>query len=252
MSAGNSVFVNEYFKKNDWVELYNPTDHDIDLAGMYLSDDVSMPQKYRIPSATEDLSTILPANGYRVVWCDKQEAQTQLHASFKLDNADGQLVMLTASDNSWADTLAYCAHDGMQSVGRYPDGSDSVYLFYRPTIGAPNHAGYYAEPIHVAPLLPGGDPSAIQLAASPHSQSHDGGLGLALRGHSLHISDETHGSAILCVYNLQGQQVMLTNLDLSQGSASVSLLVLSPGSYIATLSAPDSRQCRVKVVTSSR
>ena len=252
VSAGNSVFVNEYFKKNDWVELYNPTDHDIDLAGMYLSDDVSMPQKYRIPLATEDLSTILPANGYRVVWCDKQEAQTQLHASFKLDNADGQLVMLTASDNSWADTLAYCAHDGMQSVGRYPDGSDSVYLFYRPTIGAPNHAGYYAERIHVVPLLPGGDPSAIQLAASPQSQSHDGGLGLALRGHSLHISDETHGSATLCVYNLQGQQVMLTNLDLSQGSASVSLLVLSPGPYIATLSAPDSRQCRVKVVTSFR
>ena len=252
VSAGNSVFVNEYFKKNDWIELYNPTDHDIDLAGMYLSDDASQPQKYRIPSSTETLSTILPANGFRVVWCDKLDGQTQLHTSFKLDNEDGQLVMLTSSDHSWADTLAYCAHDGMQSVGRYPDGSRNVYLFYRPTIAAPNHAGYYAEPVHVSPILPGDDPSAIQLAAVPHSQSHDGGLGLTLRGHSLLASDEAYGSATLCIYNLQGQLVMHTVLDLSQGSSSVSLLVLSSGQYVATLSSPDARQCRIKVVTTSR
>jgi hypothetical protein len=84
VSAGNSVFVNEYYKKNDWVELYNLTSEDIDLEGMYLSDDNKDPMKYRITDGGTETSTIIPANGYKVIWCDKLETISQLHASFKL------------------------------------------------------------------------------------------------------------------------------------------------------------------------
>ena len=64
VSAGNDIYINDYFKKSDWLELYNATDDDIDVAGMFLSDNRSKLQKYRI-TAPEGVSTIIPAHGYK-------------------------------------------------------------------------------------------------------------------------------------------------------------------------------------------
>lgn len=139
VSAGNSVYVNEYNKRNDWVELYNTTDQAIDLTGMYLTDRVNKPEKYRITAESSAASAIIPAHGYKLVWCDKLDTDRELHASFKLDN-DDQLrqVMLSAADGSWHDTLSYYQHAGTESVGRYPDGSCNVYLMTRPSIAKTN------------------------------------------------------------------------------------------------------------------
>ena len=41
ISAANDIYVNEYGKKADWVELYNTTDEDINVEGMYLSNDAN-------------------------------------------------------------------------------------------------------------------------------------------------------------------------------------------------------------------
>ncbi|MBO7046236.1 MAG: CotH kinase family protein, partial [Prevotella sp.] len=43
VSAGNSIYVNEWFKHNDWFEIYNTTDTDLDAAGLYVSDDEDNP-----------------------------------------------------------------------------------------------------------------------------------------------------------------------------------------------------------------
>ena len=65
VSAANGIHVNEYFKRNDWVELYNTTDKDIDVAGMYLSDNEKKPLKYQISKGDSQASTTIPAHGYR-------------------------------------------------------------------------------------------------------------------------------------------------------------------------------------------
>ena len=46
ISAANSIYVNDYYKKDDWVELYNTTDEDIDVAGMYLTDNEAYPSSH--------------------------------------------------------------------------------------------------------------------------------------------------------------------------------------------------------------
>lgn len=143
VGAANDIFIDDYFKKHDWVELYNATDHDIDLAGMYLSDNRSNPQKYRITAEGSDASTIIPAKGYRIVWCDKQAPRHQLHANFKLDNADGAYLLLQAEDGTWADEVTYLAQDLWQTYGRYPDGGVYATLFDRASIGLPNRLGTY-------------------------------------------------------------------------------------------------------------
>jgi hypothetical protein len=142
VSAGNSVFINDYFKKNDWLELYNTTDTDLDIAGLYLSDDIADPLKYQIPVGTI-INTIIPAHGHLVVWADKLSPVTQLHTNFKLSNSDGQIALVTSSADffnanveyfrahtalrDFADGLPYNAHRGDQSVGRYPDGASQLY-----------------------------------------------------------------------------------------------------------------------------
>lgn len=146
VSAGNSVNVNDYYKKDDWVELYNTTDHDIDLAGMYLTDKKSNPHKYQVPELDDPSATVIPAHGYKVIWCSKRnQLGNELHANFKLDNEDGKMVRIEAADGSWADSLVYCAHEGTQSVGRYVDGSNDIYLMSRPTIASSNIIDFYAE-----------------------------------------------------------------------------------------------------------
>lgn len=137
VSANNDIYANDYWKRNDWIELYNTSDEDVDLTGMYLSDNISNPIKYQIPAASEAVSNIVPAHGYKVVWCDKQDPITQMHASFKL-SADSGYVVLTHSAGILADTLRYCSQDRDMTVGRYPDGGDNVYTMNCPTIGKAN------------------------------------------------------------------------------------------------------------------
>lgn len=153
LSAGNSVFVNEYFKKNDWLELYNTTDADLNVAGLYISDKLDDPLKYQIPESTT-LNTIVPAHGHLVIWADKLEPTTQLHVPFKLGNQDGDGLLIVSSEEfvrnnaeyfeahpdltDFADGIIYPSHAGDQSVGRYPDGSNDFYKFMRPTIRKQN------------------------------------------------------------------------------------------------------------------
>lgn len=140
VSADNEIFINEYFKKSDWIELYNTTDEEVDVSGMYVSDNASKKTKYQIPASNGTVNTIIPAHGYLVVWCDKLDKLddlTQLHTSFKLDAGGGD-VLLTASDLSWTNTLSYPQHNGWHSVGRFPDGAENIYMFAMPSISKTN------------------------------------------------------------------------------------------------------------------
>ena len=53
-------------------------------------------------------------------------------------------VIITAADESWADTLTYCKHSAQQTVGLYPDGGSVAYVFEQPTIGQTNQFSMYA------------------------------------------------------------------------------------------------------------
>jgi hypothetical protein len=136
VSAANTVFANEYYKRNDWIELYNTTSAPVDIAGMYISDNHEKQQKYQIPT-DGSVNTIIPAYGYIIIWCDKLSDVSQLHTTFKLE-ADGDELILTSADGSWHDYFTYPAMTGNQSAGRYPDGSNTSYLMDHPTIAKSN------------------------------------------------------------------------------------------------------------------
>ena len=55
ISADNSIYINDYFQENDWIELYNTTDEAIDVAGMYVSDNLLVP-----PNTKSALRVLMP------------------------------------------------------------------------------------------------------------------------------------------------------------------------------------------------
>ena len=157
VSAGNDIYISDYGKKSDWLELYNTTDEDIDLAGMYLSDNGRNGRKYRLAEGT------VPANGTCIVWCDGRPSNGQLHAPFKLDNADGACVSIMASDGTWCDRVDYLEQDRWQTYGRYPDGGNAVMMMNQPTIDRSNTLGM-ADFLGVAEGCWQGTDMAITLA----------------------------------------------------------------------------------------
>ena len=224
VSAANSIFVNEYFKHNDWVELYNTTDQPINVEGMYLSDNLAKPKKYQISKGETMAETIIPAHGYLVVWCDKLNPVSQLHADFKLD-ADGGDVILTAADESWCDQITYTPHQGNESVGRYPDGNADVFAMNIPTIAKPNILSSYLTVVE--------QPQS----AGIHDIMADATEQISVRyAEGRLVIRSTSADALqVRLANLAGQSMMSLPVELTGGYAEVPVEQLAAGIFIATV-----------------
>ncbi len=241
VSASNSVNVNEYFKKDDWVELYNTTSEDIDLEGMYLSDNSSKPHKYQVTAEGTGVSTIIKAHDYKIIWCSQRETDKELHASFKLGNSNGELVRIEAEDGSWADSLVYCSMNGDQSVGRYPDGGTDVYLMTSPTIKKSNRMNSYATLWSSTGIdSTEGDESG--------GASRSGGLSIAYGRDCLWVKNEDCPLTSVSVHSTSGMTLMIFSLDTSTGLAKVGLASLPRGVYVATARDGEGRCVQTKFV----
>ena len=242
VSAANSVYLNEYFKKNDWIELYNTTDEPIDVAGMYISDKLKNPLKFQIPEASEveaTYSTIIPPHGYLVIWADKLVSNTQIHTDFKLENAEDEVVILTAADESWADTLSYKMHNGDQSVGLYPDGGKQAYVMDFPTIGQSNKLTSYAVAYEQFRPEPTPVPSEVREVTS------DGELRIRYENGGIAIVADSPMIVSIEIVNAAGQKVYETATDV-YGSKRVELDGLSVGIYIARIASDNDNRCQIK------
>ena len=134
MANNNAAIMNSEGNYPDWIELYNRGNESINLGGMYLSDDLTVP-KWQFPTDT----TIDP-KGFLVVWADSSSSEGSLHTSFSL-NASGEAISLFASDGkSSIDSIVFDKQMSDFSYGRQPDGSSNWY-YLTPTAGLANSLG---------------------------------------------------------------------------------------------------------------
>lgn len=149
VGAANGIYQSERLKRSDWVELYNCTDAEIDLTGLSLTDG---------GNKSAALQGTIPAHGYRVLWADGEELP------FKLANADNTLLTLINDGGEEIDRFFYHVHSAQQSVGRWPDGGESIYCFDRPSLAKHNFLTSYAKKLEF-------DESLVGVAATaPTSQ----------------------------------------------------------------------------------
>jgi len=93
MPSNTGAYLDDEGKSSDWVELYNPSDEDVNLRRFSLSDDADELDQWTFPDIT------LKAHSYIVVFLSgdsKKDSATSLHASFKL-NAQGDKLILSAA-----------------------------------------------------------------------------------------------------------------------------------------------------------
>lgn len=133
--AGNTTFLSDLNNFGDWIEIYNPTNQEVDLAGYYVTDDYTVPAKYQIP--TGEASTIIPAGGYKLIWAD--DSARVLHTNFKLSGTAGERFALVASDGTtFLDSISFGIQTSDVSYGRTTDGSDTWTFFTTSTPNASN------------------------------------------------------------------------------------------------------------------
>jgi len=152
------LYINEFMASNDygptdengdnddWIEVYNAGEGDVDIAGMYITDEIgdSTMTAWQIPSGFGE--TVIPAQGFLILWADKEPEQGPLHVDIKLSGG-GEDIALTDSDGiTILDQLTYDEQTTDVSMGRLPDGGDDWAFFGEgytsmPTPGASNGSG---------------------------------------------------------------------------------------------------------------
>lgn len=131
MAANDSYQADSEGEYDDWIEIYNTSDAEISLSGWSLSDDADNLTKWTFPDVT------ISADDYLIIWADKDEEQSGLHADFKL-SADGEALYLVNPEGDIVDQVLFEAQNTNASFGRYPNGSGSFINMLKPTFSQPN------------------------------------------------------------------------------------------------------------------
>ncbi|MBN1362494.1 MAG: lamin tail domain-containing protein [Sedimentisphaerales bacterium] len=148
MASNTATIRDAQLEYDDWIELYNAGGAPIDLAGLYLTDDLDEPTQWRFPAGNRAATTIA-AGGYLIVWAD-EGAGVGLHASFSLDAQGDDVYLVDADGQTVLDHLAFGKQTSDVSYGRHPDGGAALRFFYEPTPVQANNEGYLGEvePLH--------------------------------------------------------------------------------------------------------
>jgi hypothetical protein len=164
MASNTSVLADPQSEYDDWIEIHNAGDLPLDLAGLFLTDDLDEPAKWQFPGDQPELTTIPPL-GYLLVWTDGDTQDAPgLHASFSLDGAGEQAGLFDADGQTLIDAVTFARQRPDVSFGRFPDANDAWQYMIVPTPGAANvrasegfvadvefsrERGFYDQPISV-------------------------------------------------------------------------------------------------------
>ena len=91
MAANDGVNLDEDGQSSDWIEILNAGDESVDLAGWYLTDSMTSPKKWQIPSVelSPGETTVIFASNK-----DRQIPNQELHTNFKLASAGEYLALV--------------------------------------------------------------------------------------------------------------------------------------------------------------
>jgi hypothetical protein len=144
MASNSNIIGDPQGQYDDWIEIWNSGVDSIDIGGMFLTDNLSIPMKWRIPINMRSLTTI-PAGGYLLIWADEDSTDFGLHANFKL-NADGEEIGLFDTDGrTLIDSIGFLDQTTDISYGRDPETNGEIRFFAIPTPGEQNDGAYLDE-----------------------------------------------------------------------------------------------------------
>ncbi|HUX57638.1 MAG TPA: lamin tail domain-containing protein [Bacteroidales bacterium] len=131
MPVNSTIAADQNGEYDDWIELFNLSSSTKDISGYYLTDNKSNISKWQIPQGTS-----ISANGYLIIWADKDTTQIGLHANFKLSSL-GEEVLFSKPNGTVIDEIIYPGQTLEVSYSRYPNGT-GAFRWQNPTFNVIN------------------------------------------------------------------------------------------------------------------
>ena len=120
LAINDNVVQSEYGEFADWIELHNNTNSTITTNDLFISDDTSNLQKWRLPNSS------LSPYGYLILWADEKSNQGGLHTNFRLSN-NGEKIVVSNSLGQIMDSVTFPMQSTNIAYARIPNGSGSFY-----------------------------------------------------------------------------------------------------------------------------
>ncbi|SOD98547.1 lamin tail domain-containing protein [Spirosoma fluviale] len=152
--ASNANKPDEFGEFDDWIELYNSGTQPVDIGGLYITDDLTKPSKYQIPSSQPGQTTI-PPKGFLLLWADEQAAQGVLHVGIKLSSGGEQIGLFQPDGANVAllDSVSFGVQTTDVSIGRQRDGATPFVSFTASTPNASNNPASVGQQITTFTLI---------------------------------------------------------------------------------------------------
>jgi hypothetical protein len=137
MSDNESTIVDEDGDYSDWIEIYNPTDEDLNLAGYHISDSYSNINKWTFPNL------IIPSKGFIVIFASGKNRLNpdEIHTNFSISK-DGEPLVLSKPNLETINIISPIELYEDESYGRIPDGGHNMGKLDLPTPGSTNSESY--------------------------------------------------------------------------------------------------------------
>ncbi|MGH9361400.1 MAG: lamin tail domain-containing protein, partial [Thermoanaerobaculia bacterium] len=132
LAPDGTPLANPAGETSDWVEVYNPLSHPVNLASYTLSDNPRDPRKYRFPPL------VLQPGEFVVVILDNDPGAGPLHAGFQLRGSGEEVLLYGKNGGVVVDRRTFRELEPDATAGRYPDGAPDYGVIYAPTPGRPN------------------------------------------------------------------------------------------------------------------
>lgn len=204
--ASNSVTITDpNGEYDDWLELYNNADTEIDLTGWHLTDNANDLTKWTFANGT-----VIPAGGYLIVWCDENGSQGDLHANFKL-SSEGETLYLVHPDLNIAEEVIFGAQQADMGFARVPNGTGD-FVIQTPTFAANNN------------LVQVGLQSPNEWASTLIYPNPARNI--------VHVSSPENQQQSLKIFNLTGQILYQSEFT---GSKEINLQSFKPGLYLVKI-----------------
>lgn len=211
MAGAQSVRADENGDYDDWVEFYNTSDFDLNMSGLFLSDDEDDLQQWAFPDVE------IGSGSYLMVWADNQPEEGRFHCNFSLEQ-DGESVYLSDASGRIIDSITYRAQNANISFGRSPNGR-----------------GDFTE---MTPSYFGENPDIGDLASNTFQVFPNPTVG------SFSYILQTDDAYTMELFNSRGQMVKQQTIESNSNLVNVDLFEQPQGVYVLRLSNNDHSRTR--------
>ena len=131
-----SNYLDDFGQHSPWIEIFNSAYNSVDIGGLFLTDDLSNPTKYRIQSG--QTLTVIPPRSYLVFWANNMPTHGIKHLNFTLKEG-AVIALFDANGKTMIDSMSI-PETVVPDVtyGRIVDGGDVWANLPKSTPGANN------------------------------------------------------------------------------------------------------------------